>query len=698
MNLFFYLFSRFSKGFSGFAFFAALLFTNTLFGQCPGTQLQVQIEVLTDEYGYEGYWQLTPGGDACGQNTIFEGGNSLVGCLGGGLNLQQPGGYGNNLIITEGPWCFDPGSTYSIHYIDEYGDGGFTFRVLIGGYNAQVYQGTAVGGTYTFTVAPVPANNAGVTGQVNTTLVQGHYFNPGPNNFDVMVFNYGAETINSIQYSYQVDGGTAVTGSVDGLSISNYNSALVTLPAGWIADGEGNYTITINLTGTNNGGDGDLSNNVYESVYVVGPAKPDIISSYINAEHTFTSIAGSIDNVNKPTDLDFHPDLSKAELWITNFGTESSGGSTVKINNTGLSTQQEELAQDQNAWHFMSLPTGIAFSDNGNFATSPGVFNANHQPVNPFTGPSLWSSDPAIYAVENPGNGSHIDMLHESPYSQGIAWETKNCFWVFDGMSSDIVRYDFVNDHNPGNDDHSDGILRRFADEPVLKDPEGIVPSHLEMDAEKTWLYIVDNGNQRVIRINTKTGVAGPAPQFPQTEPLAEYSTVTGYIWETVVSTGLLKPCGIALKGNKMLISDFETGDIIIYDISTLPAIELERIETPASGITGIALGPDGKIFYADYTGNSVVRVEPGSVGVERVNSSYEIYPNPSAGALNISGLPADGMKLNIYNATGQLVYSEANVKMNAATNPDVANGVYLVNLHDEKGTFVSAFKWVVNK
>ena len=54
-------------------------------------------------------------------------------------------------------------------------------------------------------------------------------------------------------------------------------------------------------------------------------------------------------------------------------------------------------------------------------------------------------------------------------------------------------------------------------------------------------------------------------------------------------------------------------------------------------------------------------------------------------------------MQLNIYNATGQLVYSEANVKMNAATNPDVANGVYLVNLHDEKGTFVSAFKWVVN-
>jgi len=697
MNIFFYQVSRIAKGFCGFAFVSGLLFCNNVSAQCPG-QLEVEIEVLTDDYGYEGYWQLTPGGNTCGTATVFAGGNALVGCLGGGIQQQQLGGYGNNLIITEGPWCFNPGSTYSIHYVDEYGDGGFTFRVLVSGFITHVYNGTGTGGTFTFTVNPPPANSAGIFDKVNSTLVQGRYFNPGPNNFEVLVSNYGTAIINSVQYSYQVDSETAVNGEVSGLSIGNYSSQLVTLPAGWIADAEGTYTITINLLGTNGVVDSDVSNNVIESVYVVGPAKPDIISSYINTEHTFTVIASATDNVNKPTDLDFHPQLTNAELWVINAGTAATGGSTVKIDNAGLSTQQEELAQDQNAWHFMSLPTGIAFSDNGNFATSPGVFNANHQPVNPFTGPTLWSSDPAIYAVENPGNGSHIDMLHESPYSQGVAWERKNCFWIFDGFSNDIVRYDFVNDHNPGNDDHSDAIIRRFADEEVLKDPQGVVPSHIEMDADKTWLYVVDNGNRRVIRINTLTGGPGPAPEFAQTEPLAEYSTVTGYTWETVVSTNLLKPCGIALMGNRMLISDFETGDIVIYDISSLPATEVERIETPALGITGIVIGPDGKIFYTDFTGNAVVRVEPGSVGIQTVNATYGIYPNPSGGSLSISGFPAKGIRMNIYNGTGQLVYSENNVTLNSPINPDVANGVYLVNLHDEKGAYLSAFKWVVNK
>ena len=106
--------------------------------------------------------------------------------------------------------------------------------------------------------------------------------------------------------------------------------------------------------------------------------------------------------------------------------------------------------QDGNAWHFMSLPTGIAMSDNGNFATSNGVYDANHDGGSPFTGPTLWSSDMSIYAEPSGGNGSHLDMLHESPYCQGIASETLNRFWVVDGNLGDIVMYDFKADHGPG--------------------------------------------------------------------------------------------------------------------------------------------------------------------------------------------------------------------------------------------------------
>ncbi|HIN39894.1 MAG TPA: hypothetical protein EYM84_06455, partial [Flavobacteriales bacterium] len=87
-----------------FTIFIAMLSIYT-FAQCPPGQTEVFIEVSTDDYGYEAYWELLPSGNNCGTGTIFAGGNTAVGCSGGGLQSQTPGGYGNNTTINEGPWC-----------------------------------------------------------------------------------------------------------------------------------------------------------------------------------------------------------------------------------------------------------------------------------------------------------------------------------------------------------------------------------------------------------------------------------------------------------------------------------------------------------------------------------------------------------------------------------------------------------------
>jgi hypothetical protein len=398
--------------------------------------------------------------------------------------------------------------------------------------------------------------------------------------------------------------------------------------------------------------------------------------------------------ISSPTDLDFHPALSRNELWVTNKGTENSGGTTVTIYNAGQPNQDAVFLQDGNAWHFMSLPTGIAFSENYNFATSPGVFNANHQPTNPFTGPTLWSSDPEIYAQPSGGNGSHIDMLHQSPFSQGIAWERDNAFWLMDGYSGDVVRYDFVDDHNPGNDDHSDATIRRYADVTVGRDPQGIVPSHLELDEAKTWLYVVDHANDRVIRININTGVSGPTPQMPQTEVIEEYSTVTDYTWETVVNTGLDKPCGIIVKGNRMFVSDYGTNEIIVFDISSMPAVELNRIETPAQGIMGIALAPDGKICYVDHLRNEVVKITPdeSTVGVTDLkDQDLKISPNPSNGDFNIYPTPSAETAVELMDASGKLIFKSSYETLKSNSH-QLSDGVYFIRL-SEKGTPV---KWIV--
>ena len=672
----------------------ALCSANDFQAQCNAGEAEVVIEVVTDNYGYEGYWQLTPGGNACGVGTIVSGGNNLVGCNGGGIQLQQPGGYGNNQSYFTNPVCYTLGNTYTIHYVDEYGDGGFQFRVIINDFQVYNYQGTGEGGAYTFTVEEAPENDVLAMGWVNSTFVDSRYVADQPHQFKLAVFNKGTDTVESVQFQYSVSGGQTVTSSAEGLSIANFERAVVTIPTAWTAPAAGIYDVTIDIIGVNGQPDEFTSDNSFTIAYEAGPSRPNILDQYLTGNPSFEVIANSSDMISSPTDLDFHPALNRNELWVTNKGTENSGGTTVTIYNAGQPNQDAVFLQDGNAWHFMSLPTGIAFSDNYNFATSPGVFNANHQPTNPFTGPTLWSSDPEIYAQPSGGNGSHIDMLHQSPFSQGIAWERDNAFWLMDGYSGDVVRYDFVDDHNPGNDDHSDATIRRYADVSVGRDPQGVVPSHLELDESKTWLYVVDHANDRVIRINITTGINGPTPQMPQTELVEEYSTVTGYTWETVVNSGLDRPCGIIVKENKMFISDYATNEIIVYDITSMPAVELNRIETPAQGIMGIALAPDGKICYVDHIGNEVVKITPSesTVGFSTANNlNWSVNPNPSNGVLNIYPAPSADTSVELLDATGKLISNSSYDALRNSTN-QLPSGIYFIRINENS----TPIKWVI--
>ncbi|MBL4708031.1 MAG: T9SS type A sorting domain-containing protein [Flavobacteriales bacterium] len=443
------------------------------------------------------------------------------------------------------------------------------------------------------------------------------------------------------------------------------------------------------------GPDADTTNNETQKIINVRAQIPNIMASYTSSTNTFTinAIATSVDQLVSPTDLDFHPN---GDLWVVNREVVATGGSTVKFTNPGLTNQTRLRQIDGNAWHFMSLPTGIAFSDNGNFGTSTGVFDANHNGGTPFTGPALWSSDPAIYALPSGGNGSHLDMLHGSPYCMGIASETANIFYVFDANSNDIVRYDFADDHGPGNADHSDGGIRRFA-APTVNWVNANVPSHLVLDKSSNWLYIADGGNGRVLRLDVSSGTVGGVPNFPQYEALAEYANVTGATWQVVADTGLIQPSGIDVIGNNMIVSDFSTGDIFIYDISVVPAVRIGRVQTSTSGVSGVVIGPGGKIWYTNTTLNTVVRIDPSqiitSITDNEVSNELIIYPNPSNGLLKVetsNELSSDASIL-IFDISGKEVYR--NTKLSAFENTfdlsELSNGIYFLNLRSSSTTIV---------
>tara|TARA_B100001142_G_scaffold277493_1_gene287080 strand:- start:58 stop:1647 length:1590 start_codon:yes stop_codon:yes gene_type:complete len=288
------------------------------------------------------------------------------------------------------------------------------------------------------------------------------------------------------------------------------------------------------------------------------------------------------------------------------------GGSTVTYFDAGFPYQSSEYRKDSYSRHFMHTASAISFDNDGFFANTLECKDANNNPNGFFSGPTLWDSDLSIYANLNqdgPLLGSHLDMIHQSPYSMGIEYAgIGNVYWVFDGYHSSIVRYDFATPHEIGGHDHSDGKVWRH-DEVEIAMHEG-VPSHMVLDENTGNLYISDTGNQRILLFNTQSGVF-QQELTPYGESLDQYWLMQNSEWEVYINQGLIKPSGIDFYENRLIVSDYSSGDIILFDTSSYPPEELGRIITGfENSIMGIKIGPGKKIWYVNHSSNEVVRID----------------------------------------------------------------------------------------
>ena len=419
------------------------------------------------------------------------------------------------------------------------------------------------------------------------------------------------------------------------------------------------------------------------------------LGAYIDnaVNNKFVEIANATNQISTPVDLDFHLDVINRpfELWVNNKGTSNSGGNTVIISDADTDTPSHNYVRDGNAWHFMALPSGIAFSDNGNFATSQDILDANRN-GGKFTGPTLWPSDLSIYGVVgNPPtsnyNGSHLDMVHQSPYGKGIAWESDNIFWIMDGYDQTVKRYDFHGDHGPGQDDHSDGVVRVYNDVSFTKDFSA--PSHCVIDENKQWLYGCNTGDNKIFRLDITTGLYNKNLTKINNEPLAEYSEYLNATVEEVITSGLDKPIGIDILGNQLVVTNNGSGEIIIYDIDDNFS-EIGRITPDYTNpdLMGVKVGLDGQIYFVDYQNKKVVRIEndlsfPVSTDEIVKEASVQVYPNPSNAMVNLDFLETPG-SIQILNLEGRMIKS---VEVSMKTQFDVSDlnaGIYLVKVSFE--------------
>lgn len=366
----------------------------------------------------------------------------------------------------------------------------------------------------------------------------------------------------------------------------------------------------------------------------------NLIDNYLSGTVTYSPIATSTDGVNQPRDLDFKPNSN--ELWIVNKGT-SSGGSMVIVYNTGKSGQTSQLRKDSHSSHFMIYPSAVAFGDDGRWAGVSEI-QSTASATSTFMGPALWSSDTNIFArvfqnnwVNGKPLGSHLDMLHQSPFAMGIAHDSAGAYWVMDGYNGNICKYEFVADHGPGYEDHSQGKIWRYTDVPILRVAN--IPGHVVKDKSTGWLYFVDAGNKKLKRMNTATGtIVGTLP-VPSTasESLLGYWNKTGATVEIIDSFPTGQPCGVDVYNGRLVVSDYANGNISVYDVSGTPTF-LGVIATGQTGIMGIKIGNDGKIWFVNNTLNTVYRADPATL------------INNDASILNISAPLVENYETKFYN------------------------------------------------
>jgi hypothetical protein len=323
------------------------------------------------------------------------------------------------------------------------------------------------------------------------------------------------------------------------------------------------------------------------------------------------------------TALAFDP-LREAELWVTlrqfpsslpclmiaTGGCAALEGEVALVKQATSGSPQLTIKKDGNAWHFMRRPTSIAFGDNGHLATCGEARTDNYEDeAVDYSGPVLWSSDPAIFgATPEPGqNGTHIDMLHESPFCMGVAFDHDNAYWVFNGQSGSLDHYDFHAPHVIGGEDHSDGELERYVTGQLSRVPE--IPSHMQLDAERRELYVVDTGNARIVRLAVDTGTVGP--DVTTFDPIATHHAMVGAQLDTIVSSGTLTaPSGLALTSDALIVTDnftsriwwFERDGAVIGSVST---------GLPSGSLSGITVGPDAQLYVSDLLTGTAYRVEP---------------------------------------------------------------------------------------
>lgn len=307
-----------------------------------------------------------------------------------------------------------------------------------------------------------------------------------------------------------------------------------------------------------------------------------------------------------PVDLAFNP-RSPRDLWISNYRT---GHATI-VKNIGTTQSQVIERRDTAYAHFMNKPPALAFSGvSDEWGQTWATCGDGNNGGNYFMGPTLYSAELNIFGGNNTQTnlGSHLDMLHSTPFCKGITWAgTGNQFFVFNSFNKSVDFYDFKKDHGPGWDDHSDGVIRRFWNGKV----EGVdgVMSHVSFDTTAQRLFVADTGHKRILVLDPSKGTR--MTNMPGNENIEERAYYEAPLEVLTADGELDQPSGLEASGGLVFTTDAKTSKIHAFSQADGTLVRSYDTHLPTGSLAGMNFGPDGKIYFVDRIGGAVYRLDP---------------------------------------------------------------------------------------
>jgi hypothetical protein len=333
------------------------------------------------------------------------------------------------------------------------------------------------------------------------------------------------------------------------------------------------------------------------------------ISGPGNSVVNLTVIQSSL--LQDPIDLAFNPSAAN-ELWVVS----KAGESFVVISNPGEANQKANRYRDL-SHHFMEKVTSIAFGGS-TMATCGETRNDFHGQgqVNDFMGPVMWPNNEAeIKKYGTPdASTAHLDMLHNTPYCMGMAADSQNKYFAFNGLIGVVDWYDFANPHSDGWDghggnEHADGAKKRYLGLNLKRLPN--VPSSMVYDKAGGWLYVVDTGNSRIIRWKPSDAkFQNTVGTWGDEQPMDIH--VAQNI-ETLIpksSDLLFQPSGLVFHKKMAYVSDVMTSLILAFD-DQWKLVDIGYTELSKGSLAAMAVGPDEKLYLVDRKSHRVLRIDP---------------------------------------------------------------------------------------